>query len=147
MEPTETTNSPPAADSPDSASTAGGAGLFENAQLLWNDFRRLTYIHMQLAALEIQKAGENLVAMLVYGIVLSVLIICSWLGALGAIVMWLIENHFLISTALLLITMVNLVGVCVVIMTIRHKSRALRLPATLRHLNPDRENTVTSERV
>lgn len=146
MEPVDPSNSPPAADSPDSASTAGGAGLFENAQLLWNDFRKLTYTHLQLMALEVQKAGENLVAMMMYGIVLSVLLICSWLGVLGAMVMWLIENQFMISSALLLTTLFNLISVCAVMIVIRRKSHALRLPATIRRSDPDHENTNTSER-
>ena len=146
MEPVDASNSPPAADSPDSAPTAGGAGLFENAQMLWSDFRKLTYTHLQLMALEVQKAGENLVAMLMYGIVLSVLIICSWLGVLGAMVMWLIENQFMISSALLLTTLFNLISVCAVMIVIRRKSHALRLPATIRCSNPDHENTNTSER-
>lgn len=145
MEPVNTTDSPPAAESPDSALTAGDAGLIENAQILWNDFRKLTYNHLQLITLEIQKAGESLVSMLVYGIVLSVLIICSWLGVLGAMAMWLIEQDVMISTALLLTVLLNLLGIFVVMIAIRKKSLSLRLPVTMRNLNPEHENTTTSE--
>jgi uncharacterized membrane protein YqjE len=146
MQPADTTNSPPAPNSPNSEPTAGGPGIIEHAQILWNDFRQLTHDHLQLLSLEIQKAGENLVAMLVYGIVLSVLIICAWLGVLATMVMWLIEQDLAISAALLLTTLFNLMGVCIVMIVIRHKSRALRLPATISHLNPEHENITTSER-
>ena len=69
-----------------------GSGVLEDAQSLWHELRGLTHDRFRLAALETQRAGESLVAMIVAGVMVAVLLSSAWLGLMAAAVLGLVEH-------------------------------------------------------
>ena len=55
-------------------------GLPKEAELLWCELRGLAHDHLQLAALETQRAGESLVTMIAVGMIVAGLLLSAWLG-------------------------------------------------------------------
>ena len=74
------------------AAVPGDTGFSENAQVLWHDLRGLAHDHLQLAALETQRAGKSLINMVVYGVAAAILLVSAWLGLMAAGVLWLIAG-------------------------------------------------------
>lgn len=118
-----------------------GSAVLEEAWALWQQLRGLGHDHFLLAALEIRRAGESLIVMLMAGIMLAVLLISVWLGLLAAAVLKLIEHGVQASTAILLAVAFNLLLVLIVWGVIRRKSCYLQFPATLGSLQPKSRNT------
>lgn len=115
----------------------GDSGVMEDAHALWNELCTLIYDRFRLAALEAQRAGQSLVTMIVLGMMVAVLLIAAWLGLMAAMVMKLVENGLIASSAVLLAVAVNLLCTLILYGVIRRKSRYLRFPATLRGLKPN----------
>lgn len=113
-----------------------GSGVLEDARSLWHELRGLTHDHFRLAALETQRAGESLVAMIVAGVMVAVLLSSAWLGLVAAAVLELVENGVGVSSAILLAVAFNLLVALILFGVIRRKSRYLQYPATLRSLQP-----------
>jgi len=122
---------PPAADT-----GAPAPGLIDNAAALWGDLKGLAHDHLELAALETRRAGESLVSIVAYGIVVGVLLVSAWLGLIAALVLWLVDRGVAASAAVLLAVLVNLVGAGVLVLLIKRTSQALKFPATVRALKP-----------
>jgi len=112
------------------------SGVLNDASLLWQEFYALGYHRLRLAALETQRAGQSLVSMLIAGILVACLLSSAWLGLIAAAVLMLIEHGLLASSAILLAVAVHLLAALVLLVIIRHKSRYLKLPATLQSLQP-----------
>ncbi|MEX2130041.1 MAG: phage holin family protein [Pseudohongiellaceae bacterium] len=112
-------------------------GVWESLRALWNDFRGLLHDHLALAALEIQRAAESLISMMVFGLVLALLLASAWFAALGLLIVWLIDIGFGLNAALLLALALNLIGAVGLVFAIRHKSNNLKLSASLDNLLPD----------
>ena len=127
-------NTPGQAATP--AAPAGGSSALEDARSLWHELRGLIHGRLRLAALETQRAGESLVAMFVAGVMLAILLGGAWLGLLAAAVLGLVEHGVAASSAVLLAVACNVLAAAVLCGLIRHKSRYLRFPATLRSLQP-----------
>jgi len=130
----------------DDARAAHDAGLIDNGRALWNDLRGLAHDQLRLAALEAQRAGESLVAIVAYGIVVGVLLAGAWLGAAIAFVLWLVGLGVGASAALLVAVLINLAGAVAFAVAIRRRSRYLRFPATVRSLAPVDEAAAAAER-
>ena len=113
-----------------------GSGVLNDAQSLWQELLGLTHDHFRLAALETQRAGESLVAMIVAGVMLAILLSGAWLGLMVAVVLWLVEHGLAASSGLLLAVAVNVLVVLIPYAVILRKRRYLRFPATLRSLQP-----------
>jgi uncharacterized membrane protein YqjE len=114
-----------------------GSGVLEDARALWNELRGLTLGRFRLAALETQQAGNSLVTMIMAGVIVAVLFGSAWLGLVAAAVLWLVENGVVVvSSAILLAVALNLLLALILCGVIRHKSRNLQFPATLRTLQP-----------
>ena len=113
-----------------------GSGVLEDARSLWHELRELTHERFRLAALETQRAGQSLVAMIVAGVMVAVLLSGAWLGLMAAAVLGLIENGVAASSAILLAVAVNLLLALILWCLMRRKSRYLQFPATLRSLQP-----------
>jgi hypothetical protein len=111
--------------------------LLEIVQALWNDLRGLAWDHLQLAALETQRAGKSLVNMVIYAVAAALLLVSAWLALLGAIVAGLIALGLNASVALLLVAASNILAALVLYQLIRRSSQYLRFPATLRSLKSD----------
>ena len=110
------------------------AGVLENAQALWRELRGLGHDCFHLLALEARRAGQNLVFMIIAGVMAAVLLIGVWLGLIAVAVLWLVEHGFMASTALLLAVIFNLLSALFLVAVIQSKSRYLQFPATVRSL-------------
>jgi uncharacterized membrane protein YqjE len=119
------------------AAAPSDPGLLENVQALWHELRGLAHDHLQLAALETQRAGKSLVNMVVYAVAAAILLVSAWLGLMGAGVLWLIANGLNASVALLLVVALNIAAAFVLFTMIRRSSDHLRFPATVRSLKSD----------
>jgi len=108
--------------------------VLEDARLLWYELRGLTHDRFRLVALETQRAGQSLVAMIMAGVMAAILLSCAWLGLVAAAVLWLVENGVVASSAILLAVAFNLLLALMLSVVIRRKSRYLQFPATLRSL-------------
>lgn len=114
----------------------GEAGVLEAIQSLWNELYGLSHERLQLAALETRRAGQSLVTMIVAGVMLALLLSAAWLGLLVAIVYRLVENGLPASAAILIAVAFNLLLALMLCGIIRHRSRYLQFPASLRSLKP-----------
>jgi hypothetical protein len=117
------------------------AGVADNVVGLWRDLRGMAHDHLQLAALEAQRAGRSLVAMLAASIVLGVLLASTLLILTGALILALIELGLPPSFSALLAALVNLTASVALAFAIRARSRLLGFPATLRNLQPAAKST------
>lgn len=118
------------------------AGVLEIAQLLWDELRELSVDRLHLAALEMQRAVDGLVSMVISGVMIAVLLLSAWLGALAAAVLVLIENGVTVSSAILLAVAANLFLTLILFAAIRRKRRFFQFSSTLRSLQP-----ITPERL
>ena len=107
-----------------------------DAQSLWHELRELNHMHLRLAALEAQQAGNSLVVMIVAGIMAAVLLSVAWLGFLAAALLALSRYGILTDNILLILLAVvlNLLLALVLWSVIRSKGYDLRFPATVRSL-------------
>ena len=112
------------------------SNALEDVQSLWHELRGLIYEHLRLAALETRRAGESLVTMLIAGVMVAVLLIGAWLGIMVAVVLMLIEQGMVASTAILLAVAANLLIALLLCGVIRRKSHYLQFPALLSSLKP-----------
>ena len=145
MEQAHAEQPPPAAGPPPVANVAE-PGLLENASALWHDVRALAYDHLQLAALETQRAWQGLVAILAYGIIIGVLAVSAWLSLAGLIVRGLVNHGIGAGTAVLGVVVLNVLGAGGFAVAVRRESRALCYPATVRNLKPTRATAAVMER-
>jgi uncharacterized membrane protein YqjE len=109
-------------------------GLLEGIDALVKDLRRRVRDQLRLAALETRRAGESLVLILAFGIVVGVVLGAAALLAVAAIVVVLIDSGIAAGTALLLTALLLLLVAAGLALVIKRHSRALRFPATLRSL-------------
>ena len=115
--------------------------LPKEVQWLWCELRGLAHDHLQLAALETQRAGESLVTMITAGMIVAGLLLSAWLGLMGAAVLALTSRGVLGSgSALLLAVAANLLAALVLCGVIRRRSHHLRFPANTRSLQPAAES-------
>lgn len=124
------------------------AGLLKATQQLWDELYGLAHDHLQLAALETQRAGESLVAMITAGMIVAGLLLSAWLGLLGAVVLALTSRGVMTSgNALLLAVAVNLLLALLLGGVIRRRSHDLRFPANTGSLQPTASESLNAERL
>ncbi|MDD5323115.1 MAG: phage holin family protein [Methylococcales bacterium] len=136
MNPEDTLEKEPLGQTATRGDPLSNSGVLEDAQSLWLELRGLTHDRFRLAALETQRAGKSLVAMIVAGLMVAVLLSGAWLGLMAAAVLWLVDNGVVASSAILLAVAFNLLLALILCRVIRRKSRYLQFPATLRSLQP-----------
>ncbi|MBK9606829.1 MAG: phage holin family protein [Betaproteobacteria bacterium] len=112
-------------------------GLLDNAQALWHDLRGLAHDHLQLAALETQRAGKSLVTMIASAVAAGLLLVTAWLGLMAAGAVGLVALGLHPGPALLLVAVLNVAAAYLLYALIRRSSRDLRFPATVRSLQAD----------
>jgi uncharacterized membrane protein YqjE len=143
-----TSSDAPQPDTESSAQkTVDPVGLMDTADALWGDLRGIVQDHLQLLALEAQRAGESLAHILAYSLVIGVLLLSTWLALSGALVFWLVEYGLAPSAALLLFALFNVMGMASLAFAIRRRSRLLRFPATQRSLQASRSADVLKDNV
>jgi uncharacterized membrane protein YqjE len=130
----EEMNPPPTATRSNSDS---GSGVLEDTQSLWRELLGLSHDHLHLAGLETQQAGLSLVNMVMAGVLIAGLLCGAWMGLLTVVVLGLVENGFMPSSAILFAVVLNLLLALIFCRFIRHKSHYLKFPATLRSLHPN----------
>ena len=114
-----------------------GASLLKEIALVWGELCGLAHDHLQLAALETQRAGESLVTMIIAGMIAAGLLLSGWLGLMAAAVLALTSRDIMASdSALLLVVAGNLLVALVFCGVIRRHSHHLRFPANTRSLQP-----------
>jgi hypothetical protein len=113
-----------------------GSDMSEDVQLLWYELREVLHAGFRLAALETRRAGESLVTMLIAGVIVALLLIGAWLGIMVAVVLMLIEQGMVASTAILIAVAANLLIALLLCGVIRRKSHYLQFPALLGSLKP-----------
>lgn len=101
------------------------------AQQVWQSVHGLAYAQLQLAALETQRAGLSLIAMLVASVFAILMLLGAYLGLQAAFVLTLVEQGLPASKVMLLLVVANLLAVLVCCRIVRHYSRYLRFPALL----------------
>jgi len=113
------------------------AAMAQEAKLLWQELRGLAHDHLEVAALETQRAGESLAAMVVAGMLVAGLLLSAWVGVLGVGIFALTSVGVMTTGgALLLAVALNL---AIALMLWRHIGRLshdLRFPANGRSLQP-----------
>lgn len=123
------------------------SGILENTYTLWRELHGLAYDHLQLAALETQRAGKSLVTMIVSGIVVGILLSSAWLGLMTVMVLKLIEKEVAATDAILIAVVLNLLIALILCSVIRRKTYYLKFPATLRSLQTDAAQQAAGEDV
>ncbi|MDQ5911287.1 MAG: hypothetical protein QG599_3384 [Pseudomonadota bacterium] len=104
---------------------------------LWDELQGLAHDHLQLAALETQRAGESLVTMITAGMIVAGLLLSAWLGLMGVAVLALTRSGVMTSdSALLLAVAANLLVALMLCGVIRRRSHHLRFPANTGSLRP-----------
>jgi hypothetical protein len=122
------------------------AGLLKETEQLWDELHGLAHDHLQLAALETQRAGESLVTMIAAGVVVAGLLLGAWLGLLGAAVLALTSRGVMTTdSALLLAVAVNLLLALLLGGVIRRRSHDLRFPANTGSLRPAAAESLNAE--
>lgn len=119
------------------AAATSDPGLLGNSQALWHDLRGLAHDHLQLAALEMQRAGKSLVNMVIYAVAAAILLVSAWLVLVAAGVLWFIDSGLNGGLALLFAAVLNIAAAFLLFALIRRCSRYLRFPATVRSLQTD----------
>ena len=112
-------------------------GMLDNASALWNDLKSLAHDHLELAALETKRAGESLVSIVVFGIIVAILVVTAWMGLVAALVLWLIALGLAPALAVLIGVAVNLAGAAGLVFLIKARTEAFKFPATVRALKPE----------
>ena len=125
---------PPEQGTAPTADAPANAGLIDNAVALWGDLQAVAHDHLALAALEAKRAGQSLVAIVVYGVVIAILAVTAWIGIVAAGVLWLVQLGLNASLAVLIGVVVNLAGVFGLVLLIKQASHALQFPATVNAL-------------
>ncbi len=125
-------------ESPTAFSDLGhSASLPKEVALLWGELCGLAHDHLQLAALETQRAGESLVTMIAAGMLVAGLLLSGWLGLMAAAVLALTSRNIITSdSALLLAVAGNLLVALIFCGVIRRRSHHLRFPANTHSLQP-----------
>jgi len=105
----------------------------------WLNLKNLVRDHVQLALLEVQRAGLSFAKIVGAAIVIAVLVITAWMGVLTSVVVWIVGEGASLPLALLLAAIVNLVAAGLLVWWIRSQVPELLFAATLRQLRSDRE--------
>jgi hypothetical protein len=109
--------------------------VLDDLKALWQHVRGFAHDQLALVTLEARLAGKSLVTMIAAGVMMA-LLISSWLGLMGAAVLWLINHGVLASVAILFAVAGNLLVALGLYEVIRRQSRHLQFPATRRSLRP-----------
>ena len=119
----------------------------KQAEGLWGELQGLAHDHLQLAALETQRAGESLVTMIAAGMIVAGLLLSAWMGLMGAAVLALTRSGVMESdSALLLAVAVDLVVALLLCGVIRRRSHHLRFPANTGSLLPAAADSLNAEK-
>lgn len=118
------------ADAESVAPAMAPVGLKSGADALWIDLRALAHDHLELVALESQRAGEGLVAILLLILAIGALVASAWVGVLVLLVMLVTALGSEPALAVALVLAVNVGGAFLCARAVRRYARYLSFPAT-----------------
>lgn len=119
---------------PIDAAAAPPPTLATRAGMLVRDVRDLACDHLELAALEAQRAGQGLTKMLTAAVVISILVVSAWLALVSGGIVWATENGVSWPVALVIAAVVNIALAGALALWIKGQSGDLMFAATLRQL-------------
>jgi uncharacterized membrane protein YqjE len=124
------------------ASTPATPGLFERIGSTLHDTGRLLVDHVELAALEAQRAAGGLVHILVGSIVITVLVVGAWMALMVALGLWITDRGLSAPAALLIVAALNVAAAVGAALYVRSRIPEVLFAATLRQLryDVDKEN-------
>jgi uncharacterized membrane protein YqjE len=114
-------------------------GVFDRLSRTVHDAGCLVVDHLELAALEAQRAADGLVRILIASIAVTVLVVAAWMAVVAGAAIWATSAGISLPWALVLAGGVNLVAALAVGMWIRARVPNLMFAATLRQLRTDEE--------
>ena len=120
-----------------SSATSYGAApssLLDYVRALLRETRELARDHLELAALEAQRASATLTRLLVAAVVISILVVSAWLALVAGGIVWATASGVSWPVALLLGAGVNLVVAGLLAWYIHSHVGELVFEATLRQL-------------
>ena len=88
---------------------AAPGSLASRFRALFHETRELARDHLELAALEAQRATSTLTRMIVAAVVISILVISAWLALVAGTLVWVTEEGVSWPVALFVAALVNLV--------------------------------------
>lgn len=106
---------------------------------VWTQFREVVREHAVLAVLEAQRAGMHLVYLVAAVLVVSVLVVSTWLCGVTALVIWLAGNNIPWPGLLLLAALLNLLAGAAVVFWAKGRVTEVPFSATLRQLSAERQ--------
>jgi len=109
-------------------------GLFESLMQTVRDARRLCYDHLELAALDAQRAADTAIKILSGAIFVSVLLVTAWMALVAGSAVWAAEAGLSLKAAFFLAALANAVIAGVVGLWIKRHVPDLMFTATLRQL-------------
>ena len=115
------------------------AGVFDRLSKTVDDAGQLVVDHLELAALEAQRAAEGLVQILIASIVVTILVVAAWMAVVAGAAIWATRAGMSLPSALVLAGGVNLVAALAIGMWMRARMPTLMFAATLRQLRNDKE--------
>ena len=122
---------PTTAAEPEARTASLGASL----RSLIQEAGSLAYEHLLLAALEAQRAGRNLIRMIIAGIFTAVLVVTAWLALVAAVTYWWVDKGGASwGQAFVAMAVINLIVAALIGYWIRKMLNELMFDATLRSL-------------
>jgi len=109
-------------------------GLLERFAQTARDARRLVYDHLELAALEAQRAADGFVRVLVGSVVVAILVVSAWMAVVAAVAVWATNAGLSLPWALVLVAVANVVVAAGLFFWMRKQFPELLFTATLRQL-------------
>lgn len=102
-----------------------------------HDAGSLVVDHLELAALEIQRAGKGIVRILIASVVITVLVASAWMALVAGVAIWATQAGIPLPWTLVLAGVVNLLAAVAIALWIRARFPDLMLTATMRQLRTD----------
>jgi len=103
------------------------SGAFASARRVISDF-------LELLSLETRRAGLALVWMVACGVVAAILVVTAWLGFMAALALWFVSLGIPWATAVIVISLANLLAAAIMTSVCMRMSRGLLFSATRRQL-------------
>lgn len=108
--------------------------LAQRAGTLLRDVRDLACDHLELAALDAQRAAIGITKMLSAAVVVAILVVSAWLALVAGGIVWVTTAGVGWAAALAIASALNLVVAAGVAYWMRHQTQELLFTASLRQL-------------
>lgn len=109
-------------------------GLFDTLAAIWRDLPGLLSDRVELLSLELQRAAQALVQIVVLVVAAAILGVTAWLLLWAGIVGVLVAAGLAMPWALLVAVLLNALAIALAVARLKRLLPHLRLPATRRHL-------------